>query len=109
MLLCGGDGFADIFGRTFGQTKISWNKRKSISGSLAFFFFGYAFSVLMVLRFYQGGWLRETFNPAQFAITMIPVAALTTIVESLPIFEVDNVTVAVSGVILSVGLQYYYY
>src|SRR4030066_1002891 len=34
MLMCGGDGLADIFGRKWGRSKIYWNHAKSWAGSL---------------------------------------------------------------------------
>src|SRR4030043_749712 len=33
MLMCGGDGLADIFGRKWGRSKIYWNPTKSWAGS----------------------------------------------------------------------------
>eukprot|EP00241_Pyramimonas_parkeae_P021860 CAMPEP_0114318674 /NCGR_PEP_ID=MMETSP0059-20121206/24785_1 /TAXON_ID=36894 /ORGANISM="Pyramimonas parkeae, Strain CCMP726" /LENGTH=242 /DNA_ID=CAMNT_0001445533 /DNA_START=490 /DNA_END=1215 /DNA_ORIENTATION=- len=44
MLLCGGDGFADIFGRRYGKARLPWNRNKSLAGSAAMFVFGYLFS-----------------------------------------------------------------
>jgi phytol kinase len=34
MMLCGGDGLADIIGRRFGKVKLPWNGSKSWAGSL---------------------------------------------------------------------------
>ncbi len=37
MMLCGGDGLAEILGRNYGKTRLPWNKGKSWIGSTGFF------------------------------------------------------------------------
>jgi len=37
MLMCGGDGLADILGRRYGRTHIPWNPNKTYMGSLGMF------------------------------------------------------------------------
>src|SRR4030043_2328588 len=48
LLMCGGDGLADIFGRKWGKRKILWNKGKSWVGSLGMLLGGWILSVFVV-------------------------------------------------------------
>src|SRR4030043_1813814 len=55
MLMCGGDGLADIFGRKWGSSKIVWNKRKSWAGSIGMFLGGWLLSILVIWIFSAAG------------------------------------------------------
>ncbi len=55
MLMCGGDGLADIFGRKWGTKKILWNKGKSWAGSIGMFLGGWILSVLVIWIFSKAG------------------------------------------------------
>lgn len=98
MILCGGDGLGDIVGRRFGDLKLPWSSDKSAAGSLAVFTGGWIFSIL-VLAIYLGlgvwgGSLREYIPP----ITIIVMVA--TLVESLPLKDIDNISVPAVAVLL---------
>lgn len=98
MILCGGDGLGDIVGRRFGNVKLPWSDDKSVAGSLAVFTGGWIFSIV-VLAIYLGvgvwgGRLGEYLLP----ITIIVVAA--TLVESLPVKDIDNISVPAVAVLL---------
>ena len=55
MLMCGGDGLADILGRKWGTRRIPWNRAKSYAGFLACSWVaGYA-QILVVWIFYLAG------------------------------------------------------
>src|SRR4030067_1314270 len=43
MLICGGDGLADIIGRRYGKAVIPWNRSKTWAGSLGMFLGGFIF------------------------------------------------------------------
>lgn len=98
MLMCGGDGLADIFGRRFGKTRLPWNSRKSWLGSLGMFAGGWIFAVGILGVYLATG----TFSGSIFfflpALTLISLAG--TLVESLPLNEIDNVTVTLTAVLL---------
>lgn len=98
MLMCGGDGLADILGRKYGSIKLPWNKNKSWMGSLGMFLGGFVLSWL-VLAVYQASGALPAWNPAQITpLLLISVAGA--IVESLPLADVDNVTVTLAAIIV---------
>src|SRR4030067_2594195 len=55
MLMCGGDGLADIFGRKWGTAKIPWNRGKSLIGSLGMLLGGWVLSVIILWSFSAAG------------------------------------------------------
>jgi phytol kinase len=98
MLMCGGDGLADIIGRRFGKTKLPWAKGKSWVGSLGMLIGGWTFATgilwgYVLMNIYPGP--LEIYLPA---LTLI--ALVGTLVESLPIRDVDNITVTLAAVAL---------
>lgn len=95
MLMCGGDGLADIFGRRFGHQKLPWNKGKSWIGSLGMFLGGWVFS-LVILSIYLaagifGGYLTV------YLVPLTIIALVGTLVESLPLKDIDNITITLSA------------
>lgn len=98
MLMCGGDGLADIFGRSFGQRKLPWNIEKSWAGSLGMLFGGWLFAVIIVGVYVSNGLFEGIISDYLIPITIIAIAG--TIVESLPIHDFDNITVTATAVIL---------
>ena len=98
MLLCGGDGLADIVGKRFGTTRLPWSVKKSWAGTAAMFVGGWLLSLLILGIFYTAGVFGGSFVEAVPAITIIALAA--TVVESLPFSDLDNLTVPLVAVIL---------
>jgi phytol kinase len=102
MLMCGGDGLADIFGRKWGTSKIVWNRGKSWAGSLGMFLGGWILSILIIWVFLASG---EFSSPIQSYLLPITIIALVgTFVESLPLKDIDNITVTLSAVIIGLLL-----
>ncbi len=98
MLMCGGDGLADIFGRKWGIKKVLWNKRKSWAGSFGMLLGGWILSVLIVWIFSASGTFS---NRIQYYLLPISIIAIVgTIVESLPLNDIDNITVTFSSVLI---------
>lgn len=98
MLMCGGDGLADILGRRYGNAKLPWNKGKSVVGSLSVFFGGLVAAALVLAAFVAAG----TF-PAPFSAYLLPlliISAAGALVESLPLKDIDNLTVTLAAVAL---------
>jgi len=99
MILCGGDGFADIIGNRFGSKhKIPWSKEKSFIGSLALFLGGAIFSIIVLLIFitnniFDGLWVT-------YIIRILIISFVVMIIESLPIKHIDNITVPLAAVIM---------
>jgi len=98
MLMCGGDGLADILGRRFGSARLPWNKRKSWAGSLGMLFGGWVFATGIMAAFLAAGVFTGSLAAYLPAITGITVAG--TVVESLPLQDVDNITVTVTALLL---------
>jgi len=98
MLMCGGDGLADIFGRTWGSRKLFWNNGKSWAGSFGMLLGGWLLSSFVI-------WIYTTVgifsNPIQSYILPITIIAFVgALVESLPLKDVDNITVTISALII---------
>jgi phytol kinase len=98
MLMCGGDGLADIFGRKWGVQKIPWNKGKSWAGSAGMLLGGWVLSVLILWIFTLAGVFPVAIHSYLVPITIIAIVG--TIVESLPLKDIDNITVTVSAAVI---------
>jgi phytol kinase len=98
MLMCGGDGLADILGRRFGRTHLPWNEDKSWMGSIGMFIGGWSLSIGIIWIFIWFETIPTTIGMLFPAITFI--ALVGTIVESLPLKDLDNITVTLAAVIL---------
>ena len=102
MLMCGGDGMADIIGRRFGKTPLPWAKHKTWVGSLGMLLGGWVFTVFILFIYTYSGIFNGTLVSYLPAITIISIVA--TLVESLPIDDFDNITVVASAIILGTFL-----
>lgn len=94
MILCGGDGLADIFGRRFGSRTLPWNRNKSLAGSLAMYFGGLLLSIVVVFIYIRFGLFK--LNLLEIIPKLIFINLIATIVESAPIHDWDNITVPIS-------------
>lgn len=98
MLMCGGDGLADIIGRRWGQRKIPWSDTKSWAGSLGMLVGGWITAVVIMLVYVNIGIFPGQIN--QYLLPLTLIALVGTIIESLPFKDIDNITVTASAVIL---------
>jgi len=98
MILCGGDGLADVLGRRFGRRRLPHNPTKSWVGSTAMFVGGFVLAAAMLLVFQAGGLLRDPRPMADWLASVAIVAAGSTIVESLPVRDLDNLTISATAV-----------
>jgi phytol kinase len=102
MILCGGDGMADIIGKRYGRKHLPWAPKKTLAGTLTMFLGGFLFSILVLWVFICNG-----FFPGGIVDYLLPVgliALLTAIVESLPFLDIDNLTVPLAAVLLGLLL-----
>ncbi|NPA27084.1 MAG: phosphatidate cytidylyltransferase [Chloroflexi bacterium] len=92
MMLCGGDGLADLVGRRWGRRKLPWSPRKSWAGSLGFLLGGWL-TAMLVLAVYAlaGVWMPE--QVAHYAQQALPAALVAAILESAPWPEIDNLII----------------
>jgi phytol kinase len=104
MLMCGGDGLADMVGRRWGKTKLPFNASKSWAGSVTFLLAGFAFACVFVTLFNQWGVLDPSLSPSAIVWKTAMIAAAATLVESLPLRDIDNLTTTATAVILGLLL-----
>jgi phytol kinase len=99
MLMCGGDGLADVLGRGIKSPRLPWNRDKSVVGTLGMLLGGWVLT-LLILGIYV---LAKVPGFGPFGIYLLPVtviAMVATLVESLPLKDVDNITVTLVAVAL---------
>ncbi len=97
MLMCGGDGLADIIGRGVASPKIPWSPEKSVAGSLSVFVGGWLMSALILWIYGLAGVFKTPFVQTLGPISVV--ALVGTLVESLPFKDVDNLTVTLAAVL----------
>lgn len=98
MMMCGGDGVADIVGRRVQSPKLFWSPEKSMAGSLSVFAGGALLSVLILWIYVTAGVFA-----APFGLYLVPIAWValgSMLVESLPFKDVDNITLTVISVLI---------
>ena len=98
MLMCGGDGLADILGRRYGTARLPWSQGKSWIGSLDMFFGGWVLALGVIAAFVAAGVFPGPLSIYLLPITLIAVAG--TLMESLPLKDIDNITVTLTAVAL---------
>lgn len=98
MLMCGGDGLAEILGTRYGRSHIPWNPGKTWIGSIGMFSGGLLLSIA-TLAIYEAFDIYP--NPLLNTIPAIALIAFVgTIVETLPLQDIDNITVPLSGIFM---------
>ncbi len=102
MLLCGGDGLADLLGRRFGGKRLPWNQGKSFAGSLGMFLGGWLLAAFVLGVYVWAGVFAGPFTRYLLPVTIIAAAGM--VVESLPFNDIDNLTVSLAAVILGLLL-----
>jgi phytol kinase len=98
MLLCGGDGLAEIIGRRYGKTQLPWNKNKSWVGSFGMFLGGWIFALGILEIYILAGIFPPSISTYLPAVTWIVLGA--TLVETLPLSDIDNITITLSALAL---------
>jgi phytol kinase len=97
MLMCGGDGLADIVGRRMASPKLPWSGDKSLAGSLSVFAGGWLMSAFILFVYVSAGVFSRSFSSCLMPLSII--ALVGTLVESLPYKDVDNITATLAAVI----------
>jgi phytol kinase len=104
MLMCGGDGLADVIGRRYGLGPLPLNPRKTWGGSAAMLIGGFVFAFGFLAIFQSAGLLEIQASGATLVARVGIIALLCTLVEALPLDDVDNLTVTGTAVALSLLL-----
>lgn len=99
MLVCGGDGLAELMGTRFGRVKLPWNRNKSLAGSLGMFLGGWLLALAILWIFSVSGYFSLSLTTMLRGVTLISLAA--TLVESLPLKDLDNITIAMTAILLA--------
>jgi phytol kinase len=98
MMMCGGDGIADLVGRRIRSARLPWSPEKSVAGSLSVLLGGFGLSALILAIYVALGVF-----PAPFTAYLLPLALIGLVcaaVESLPYKDIDNITVTLSAALL---------
>jgi phytol kinase len=98
MMMCGGDGIADIVGSRIRSARLPWSPEKSVAGSLSVLIGGFGLSALILTIYISLG-----IFPAPLASYLLPLALIalgSMAVESLPHKDVDNITMTLTAVLL---------
>lgn len=98
MILCGGDGLADIVGKKVGGIRMPWSPKKTLVGSVTMLLGGFLLSVLVLWVFAWHGYFTAPITRYLLPIGVIAVA--TTLVESLPFPDIDNITIPLVSVLI---------
>jgi len=98
MMMCGGDGIADIVGRHFRSAKLPWSREKSLAGSLSVFAGGWLLTMLIFAIYV---WIGAFSGPiTRFLIPVTWIALGATLVESLPFKDIDNLTITIASALI---------
>ena len=98
MMMCGGDGIADIVGRRVRSPKLPWSPEKSMAGSLSVFAGGWLLTMLIFAIYV---WMGAFSGPVtRFLLPVTWVALGATLVESLPFKDIDNLTITVAAALI---------
>jgi phytol kinase len=100
MILCGGDGVADIFGKKYGRTLLPWSKEKTWVGSSSMLIGGFLLSLIMIIIFNSFGIIKIGF-PLIY-IKLFSIALVSTLIESISRSDVDNITVPLTAILMGI-------
>jgi len=98
MLMCGGDGIADVVGRRIASPKLPWSREKSVAGSLGVFLGGFVAAAAVLAVYVAAGAFTGPLTDYLLPLALVCLAG--TAVESLPYRDIDNVTVPVAAAVL---------
>jgi len=98
MMMCGGDGVADIIGRRVKSPKLAWSREKSFAGLLSVFIGGWLMTIFVIAVYIEAGIFTALL--ADYLLPVSLVALGGTLVESLPYKDIDNITLTVVSVMI---------
>lgn len=102
MLMCGGDGLADVVGRRWGKHKLPFSSQKSWVGSAAMFFGSFGFGLGFLVLFNYLGHFQPALKLVNATGGVAAIALVATLVEALPFPDIDNITLV--AVAIAMGL-----
>lgn len=102
MVLCGGDGLADIVGQRVPSAALPWSAKKSVAGSVTMLLGGFILALSIVGVYVWQGYFAGPFS--QYILPVGSIAVVTALVESLPFADIDNLTVPLVSVLMGLFL-----
>ena len=98
MMMCGGDGIADIFGRRIASPKLPWSGDKSVAGTVSVFVGGFVFSAVMIYIYITAGVFSGTIS--NYLLPIAAIAFVGALVESLHFRDIDNISMTLASALL---------
>lgn len=98
MMVCGGDGSAEIIGRKWGRKKIFKNANKTWVGSTSFFIGSWLLALIVMAIYIAAGVFQLSLASLILPLTLISIVS--TVVEAVSPLDLDNITVPAVAVIL---------
>lgn len=102
MMMCGGDGVADIVGRRVQSPRLAWSSEKSVAGSLSVFAGGALMTAFILLVYIKAGVFTAPFQA--YLIPLFWVALGGMLIESLPYKDIDNITLTLVSAVIGHGV-----
>jgi phytol kinase len=91
MMLCGGDGLAEVVGSRFGKLHLFWSKKKTWLGTLGMFLGGILFSIGILSAFIAAGIFDN--NIWYYTPAVLVIGLTATLFESMPFEDYDNIVI----------------
>ena len=98
MMMCGGDGIADIIGRRVRSPKLAWSREKSLAGLISVFAGGWLMTLFIIAVYIGAGVFTAPFTSYLLPVTWIALGG--TLAESLPFRDIDNITLTVVSAVI---------
>jgi uncharacterized protein (TIGR00297 family) len=94
-----GDGFSGLIGIKFGKMKLRYNSDKTVEGFLAGFISSFTGMILIYL--FLKNRFPQALNTSEILLMILLLSLSTSFVETLPLKINDNITVPITGFIIS--------
>ncbi len=101
MMMCGGDGIADIVGQRVKSPRLGWSPEKSVAGSISVFVGGWLLTLLLFGIYIWFGAFSGPVTRFLLPVTWVALGAM--LVESLPFKDIDNITITLTCI--GIGYQ----
>ena len=98
MIMCGGDGIADIVGRRVSSPKLPWSREKTLAGTVSVFVGGWLLTMLIFGIYVFMGTFSGPMTRFLVPVTWVALGAA--LVESLPFKDIDNLTITIACAII---------
>lgn len=98
MMMCGGDGIAEIIGRRVKSPRLAWSREKSFAGLVSVFIGGWLMTVFVIAVYIGAGVFAAPLMDYLLPVTWIALGG--TLVESLPYKDIDNITLTVVSAVI---------